>query len=131
MPFIAHAEHFLKDQGSLSTHKKRGEMIETVNFMLQNAVGVDNAIATQKIVEHLKKEGYDIRNKEDWQILVLGPLRKNGIFIGSKRGKGMFLIRSESDAQVVKNQIVNRISEESERLQLLMGMVSKVGWNLN
>ncbi|HHV41909.1 MAG: hypothetical protein ACOX7D_03825 [Alphaproteobacteria bacterium] len=131
MPFIARAQSFLVDQGPLSNHKKNPEMVETVRFMLEHAVGVDHAIATQRIVDHLQENGYDIRNKEDWQITVLGPLRENGIIIGSKRSKGMFLISSEFDARIVVSQMQERISKESERLQLLIDMVSEVGWSPN
>ena len=106
-------------------------MKETVRFMLDNAVGVDNAISTQKIVDHLRDEGCSVVSKEDWQINILGPLRRNGIFIGSKRAKGMFIIQNESDAIVVISQIKNRIQEETDRLKILQDMVLSVGWKID
>jgi len=130
MPFVDHANNFLVNAGHLSDHKRLPEMRETVRFMLANAVGVGNAIPAKRIVGHLQDTGHNTASKEDWQIGVLGPLRKNGIFIGSKRAKGMFIIKDQGDAKVVISQIEDRIQEEKDRLLILKQMVVNVGWEI-
>ncbi len=40
-------------------------MIETVDFLLKNAIGIENAISTDSIIRHLTTKGYEIK-KEDW-----------------------------------------------------------------
>ena len=130
MPFVDRAQAFLNNAGPLANHKRLPEMRETISFMLEKAIGIRNAISTQNIVDHLQNEGHNTASREDWQIGVLGPLRKNGIFIGSKRAKGMFIIKDQSDAKVVISQIEDRVHEETERLQILKRMVYDVGWEI-
>jgi len=131
MPFVTRAKQFLENPGVLATHKKLPEMKETVRYMLENAVGLGNAVSTKQIVEHLKRKGCRLENERDWQINVLGPLRRDGIFIASKRATGMFIIKDQSDAQVAISQIIKRIDEETKRLQILKKMVTDVGWRID
>lgn len=131
MPFIARANAFLEDAGDLAKNKRLPIMQETVRYMLKNAVGIDNAKSTEKIVEHLQEKGLPMINTRDWQINILGPLRENGIFIGSKRAKGMFLIKDENDAKVAISQIQSRIDKQNYRLSILKDMCRKAGFKID
>jgi hypothetical protein len=105
-------------------------MVETVKFLLENAVGIDRAISTSKIISHLASKGYKIK-KEDWQINVLGPLRDNGIFIGSKRGgrnAGMYMIASKQDALITHASIYDRVTIERRRLFKLEDLMDELNW---
>lgn len=130
MSFVKIFEEFLKDPGPFKDHKRLPEMQESVKFLLHHAVGEGKAISTQKIIDHLKKLGYATRNKEDWQINVLGPLKKHGYYIGSKRAKGMFIIDDEKDANIAISQIEKRIYEEYQRMEILKKIIEKMGWNI-
>lgn len=59
MTFLEKANYFLEEQGKLKNNKKCGMMIETVKFLLDNAVGIDHAISTTKIITHLNSKGYN------------------------------------------------------------------------
>ena len=131
MPFVAKADTFLDDAGGLSDHKRLPEMKETIRFMLKNAVGVDHAISTQKIVDHLQELKYPVISIPDWQMNVLGPLRKSGVFIASKRATGMFIIKDQNDAKVAISQIQSRIDEERARLNILKDMCRNVGFKID
>jgi hypothetical protein len=105
-------------------------MIETVDFLLKNAIGIENAISTDSIIRHLTTKGYEIK-KEDWQINVLGPLRDNGIFIGSKRGgrtAGMYIIANKQDALQTHASIYDRITVERQRLFKLEDLMDELHW---
>lgn len=127
--FLRRAQEFLVNQGRLSNHKYRDVMVETIDYLLRNAVGVNNAVSTDSIISHLKSKGFEI-SREEWQINVLGVLREHGIFIGSKRGVGMFLIASEDDAREAHNSILDRILVECERLRILRELIKEAGWRL-
>ena len=102
----------------------------TVRFLLDNAVGLDNAISTTKIISHLNSKGYKIK-REDWQINILGPLRDNGIFIGSKRGgrnAGMYIIASKEDAIITHASIYDRVLIERKRQFKLEDLMDELGW---
>ncbi len=130
-PFVDRASAFLKDAGDLSKNKRLPAMQETVRYMLKNAVGIDHAKSTEKIVEHLQEKGYSVINVRDWQINILGPLRENGIFIGSKRAKGMFIIKDGNDAKIAIEQIQTRIDKQSYRMNILKEMCRKAGFNID
>lgn len=84
-------------------------MKETLEYMLDSgAMGIENAISTKEIVNHLNSVGYDI-HRERWEIEVLGYLRDNGVYIASKIGRGMYLIKSKRDAQEAYNFIHSRV----------------------
>jgi hypothetical protein len=120
MPFVTAARNFLANQGEFTTTEERyrGQMIETVRYLLDNAVGIDNAISTNRIIEHLRHEGFRTY-REGWQINVLGALRDRGIFIASKRGKGMYIIETTSDCRAAIRSIEDRIEVENARLNTL------------
>lgn len=130
--FIATARAFADDPGTLSKkeEKYRGQMIETVHYLLANAIGLKNAVSTNSIISHLQNHGFNTYRK-DWQINVLGALRKRGIFIASKRAKGMYLIDSESDVKAAILSIQSRVDEETARLNALKKMARDAGFNID
>jgi hypothetical protein len=130
-PFVAIARNFLDTPGSLSGHKKLPEMKETVRYMLDHAVGIDHAVSTKTIVQHLKSKDFHVVDERDWQITVLGPLRVSGIFIASKRAKGMFIIKDDNDAKIAISQIQTRIDTQTERLNILKDECRKFGLKID
>jgi len=131
MPFITRAREFLVDQGGLAANRNRNVMVETVRYLLDNAIGLENAVSTNTIIEYLNTQGYEI-TREDWEINVLGALRQNGIFIGSLRGRrGMFIIGSQDEARTVYNSYNRRIQVETARLTILQRLIDEAGWTLN
>lgn len=130
MSFIDNARVFLTDQGRLRNNKKCNVMVETVRFLLDNAIGIENAVSTNNIIKHLESQGFRIK-KEDWQINVLGPLRDHGIFIGSKRGgraAGMYIIATKEDALQTHAAIYDRIHIERKRLFKLEDLMDEMHW---
>jgi len=130
-PFVVIARQFLENPGKLKDHKKLPEMKETVRYMLDHAVGIDHAVSTKTIVEHLKNKGFHVADERDWQITVLGPLRENGIFVASKRAKGMFLIKNDNDAKIAISQIQTRIDTQTDRLNILKSECRKFGLKID
>jgi hypothetical protein len=56
MPFVSRAQNFLKDQGKLKDYPGHELMVSTVQFLLDNnAIGHENLIRTDDIVEYLQK----------------------------------------------------------------------------
>ncbi|MFW6121658.1 MAG: hypothetical protein ACOC80_12295 [Petrotogales bacterium] len=132
MPFVDKAKDFLiNPPSSLAGNKYINEMKETVDYLLNNGLGISNAKPTDNIITHLNGLGYAI-HREEWQINVLGPLRDNGIFIGSKRGPkgGMFIPETEDDAKIIQEQILDRILVETDRLKLFREIASEGGWRV-
>lgn len=127
MPFVHAARNFLTNPGPARNQPRFQKMRETVKFMLDHAVGIKSAISTDEIVRHLQEMGYSI-HREAWQIEVLGYLRDNGVFIGSKRGVGMFIIENEEDAREVYESIRSRIEVEKQRLGDLRDLMQQAGW---
>lgn len=131
MPFVERAQQFIVDQGDLKNDKYCNEMVSTIEYMLKNAVGVGNAISTDKIIEYLRDDCGYVIHREGWQINVLGPLRDAGIYIGSHKTKGMFLISDINDAKIVRESIVRRLNKEKDRLEVLERACYDVGWNID
>jgi hypothetical protein len=128
MPFVKKAKDFIEDQGSLTEHKYAKYMIETVRYLLKNAVGLENATSTNNIINHLKEKGLPIQ-RADWEIHCLGTLRDHGIFIGSHRNKGMYIINSEAEAKKVYQSYKRRIFKEMDRMELLRAIMISEGWD--
>lgn len=128
MPFLFRARNFLTNPGTLRTHKYYPIMRDTVEYLLNNAVGIRNAISTDRIIDYLRSKGPRIY-REEWQINVLGPLRDNGVFIASKPAVGMFIIETINDARKVIASMEHRITVEKKRLQILKRIARQGGWN--
>jgi hypothetical protein len=111
---------------ALRSHRRYDAMRETVAFMLENAVGAQNAVSTERIVAHLQGADYDLTAPQ-WQVEVLGPLRDNGVFIcGGRGGVGMFLVDSAADGQKALAAMKNRVATENRRLRVLEAMLAKI-----
>lgn len=128
MPFVKKAKEFIDDQGSLTDHKYSKHMIKTVEYLVNNAVGLENAKSTNNIINHLKEEGLPIQRSE-WEIRILGTLRDHGIFIGAHRNKGMYIIKSEAEAKKVYSSYKRRIFKEMDRMELLRAIMISEGWD--
>jgi len=128
MSFVKKAKDFIDDQGSLTDHKYAKHMIETVRFLTKHAVGLENATSTNSIINHLKEVGLPIQRSE-WEIHILGTLRDHGIFIGSHRNKGMYIINSEAEAKKVYLGYKRRIFKEMDRMELLRAIMINEGWD--
>lgn len=129
MPFLRNARNFMTNPGILGTHPYYSIMRDTVEYLLNNAVGISNAISTDRIIDYLRSRGHTIY-REEWQINVLGPLRDNGVFIASKPAVGMFIIETINDAREVVASMEHRINVETRRLQILRQIASQGGWNI-
>ena len=129
MPFVKKAKRFLKYPGKLASNKYLRHMKATIKFLLNDHIGYQNRVAIDKIIDYLERKRLDI-NMSQWQIEVLGPLRDNGIYIGSVPSKGMFIISNEEDAQRVVRAIERRIKKETKRCKILKKIIRNVGWSI-
>jgi len=129
LPFVTSARNFLSNPGLLRTHRYYNTMYDTVDYLLNHAVGIRNAKSTDEIINHLKRRGHNI-SRSAWQISVLGPLRDNSVFIAAKPGVGIFLIETLADAQKAVMSMEHRIDVERERLRILKQIAIQRGWSL-
>lgn len=127
MPFIEAARNFLEDPGELAGDDKLDMMNDTVNFLLGNAIGLENAIPTDLIIKFLNEQGYEI-NRHQWEIAVLGKLREEGIFIASHRTKGMYLLKTRDEADRFYLQYAKRIAKQNFRLNFLRALIDSGNW---
>lgn len=127
MSFVDQANLFIKDPGNLKSSKYVFAMVDTVDYLLEHGTGLANAVPTDTIIQYLNSKGHKIR-KPEWQINVLGPLRDNSIFIGSKIGTGIFIINSINDANEVRTSMRNRIVTHKKRLDVLENLMKLEGW---
>jgi hypothetical protein len=127
MPFVTAAREFLEDPGELSDNKYLDVMYDTVSYLLSNAIGLENAKPTDKIIEVLNANGHDI-NRHQWEILVLGKLREEGVFIASNKTKGMYLINSIDEAERFYFQYAKRIARQKARLEFLRDLIDHGRW---
>jgi hypothetical protein len=127
MSFVSRAHNFLKDQGELKGKKYSDIMLETVKFLLENAVGLKNAKSTDKIIKYLETKKIKI-NRNQWEILVLGPLRENKVFIASHKTKGMYIPEDEKEAWDFYLSYKKRILKETDRMNALEELISNEDW---
>lgn len=128
MPFIQAAKDFVNTPSNRSL-QKFDIMKDTIEFLLNNAIGIRNAISTDRIIDYLRSKGHRIR-RESWQIEILGYLREHDVFIGSKIAVGIFLIETENDAREAYNSIKRRVEAEEKRLKELGRLMRKEGWTI-
>ncbi len=131
MPFVRKAREFL-EKGLYGDHPKPKIVHDTLQFLLDNAVGSKKAIATWRILEHLQEQGHDVSNKPWWQVNILGYLRDQGIFIGWKNGRGLYIIATRKDAVEARDQYLARIAKEQQRLDILENLMEeaeRTGWS--
>jgi hypothetical protein len=94
-PWVRLATEFVKNNSS-------NAQTETVKFLLENGCcGVANRTHSSILIEHLQKNGYDIKRTQDFQYNILIPLKKAGIVAS----------RSHSDRGVFIPQIINEVRD--------------------
>lgn len=126
---MGNIDNFINNPGKHASNPNYKAMKETLVYMKKNALGAKNIVSTDNIITHLNSNGYKM-SREYWQIIILGYLRDNGIFIGSKIPKGMFLINSEEDAQEAYTSMHNRVASETKRMILFEDMAKESGYDL-
>jgi hypothetical protein len=130
MPFVKAAKDFLTNPGALVSHGNLRIMQDTVRFLLDNRhIGRQKSVATDTIIKHLQSQKHNI-HRERWQTDVLGPMKENGIFIGSIIGLGIFIIKDEDDARSVHRSHLRRIQVETRRMKELERLAKQHGWKL-
>lgn len=101
---------------------------ETLQYLLQNAVGRHNPVPLATIVADLRNVGVTL-TETGFQQTVLAESRDNDYFIGSGR-HGYFLIAAVEDAEEMRDFYENRIRAEQQNLANLVRQAAAVGWNI-
>jgi len=132
MSFISAAKQFMEDPGELSEDSNLDIMYDTVSYLLENAIGLVNAKSTNTIINFLNDQGHKINdrkiNRHQWEILILGKLRDEGIFIASHRTKGMYIIKDREEADAFYSQYEKRVNKEDSRRQFLETLIEYGHW---
>lgn len=123
MPFIDSARELVP------TLQEDDPMRITLEYLLERAVGADNAVLIETVLIHLRSRGIEI-SRESFQHEVLGASRKGAVFIGVRIKKGIYLIESEEDARTTWNFYHSRIASEQTHLQYLEDLIRQEGWNI-
>jgi hypothetical protein len=100
----------------------------TLEFLLANAVGQNNAKPLEEILEHLAANGYSM-NGPRFQTTILADTRVGDIFIGSGQ-HGYFLIETEADAKAALSFYESRITSELQRIKHLKELADSCGWSI-
>lgn len=127
MSFIKRAQDFIKNPSELEGEKYLDVMVITVQYLLDNAIGLKNAKSTDKIIKYLETKKIKI-NRNQWEILVLGPLRENKIFIASHKTKGMYIPENEEEAWNFYLSYKKRVLKETDRMNALEELISNENW---
>lgn len=122
MPFVTRAREFVAHPEIIATSPgKRELMVDSVEYLLDNNhIGHNNAVSTEILVEYLNGLGHRI-DRGPWETNILGTLRDNEIWIGSKLGStgGIFIIRDQADVEIVKAEYGGKYRTMMRRYQLL------------
>lgn len=122
MPFITAAREFVAHPEIVrTTPRKREIMVDSIQFLLDNNhIGRNNAVSTETIVDHLNELGHSIE-RGPWETDILGALRDNEIWLGSKLGSagGIFIIQNREDADIVKAEYGGKYHTMMRRYQIL------------
>jgi hypothetical protein len=104
-------------QREIIARRPRDPVRATLEYLLENAVGHQNAVPLSTIVAHLQSIGLNL-TETGFQQTVLAESRGRDYFIGSGR-RGYFLIDSLQDAKVMAAFYEVRIQAEQQTLQIL------------
>jgi hypothetical protein len=115
-------------QREISRRQPNDPVRVTLEYLLQNAVGRQNAVTLPTIVENLRARGVPL-TETGFQQTVLAESRDRDYFIGSGR-RGYFLIESEQDAAEMRDFYEERIRAEQQNLANLRRQAAAVGWNI-
>lgn len=131
MSFITAAREFMEDPGELSEDPNLDIMYDTVGYLLENAIGLENAKSTNNIIRFLNDSGHKINgkaiNRKQWEIIILGKIRDEGVFVASHR-KGMYIIKDRKEADAFYIQYAKRIKVDA-RLQFLSILIEFGHWD--
>lgn len=104
----------------------------TLEFLLANAVGRNNAIPLHVILDYLADNGHSMSGP-GFQTTILSQCRVgNGlgeIFIGSGP-RGYFLIAGPDDARVMLDFYGSRIASETERVAHIHRLMQQENWGI-
>lgn len=115
MPFLSAAQGHVQKLQPGSTDRL------ILEFLLQNAVGRQNAQPWSALDTHLRQHGVSIR-QQSFQQGLLKKSREGQLFIGSNDhgvGKGYFLIQDREDAEIIRQWYLRRIQVEQGHLTQL------------
>jgi hypothetical protein len=121
MPFIYEARR------AVAALSRRDPMRITLQFLLTNAVGRENAVPWPQLREHLRREGVPM-SKNVFQTSILKQTREGDVFIASG-SQGFFLIADRDDAVAMREFYERRIASERARLRRLQRLAQEQGWN--
>lgn len=120
---------FLQDAQQAVSDPTTPEPVKlTLEFLLADGVGRNNAKPLEEILEHLDANSYSM-NGPRFQTTILADTRVGDIFIGSGQ-RGYFLIASEEDAKATLDFYESRIASELERIRHLKELASSCGWSI-
>jgi hypothetical protein len=100
----------------------------TLEFLMQHAVGRQNAVPLATIVSHLRSRGLNL-TETGFQQTVLAESRDRDYFIGSGR-RGYFLIETREDAEAMRDFYGQRIRAEQQNLGNLRRQAAAIGWRI-
>ncbi len=99
-----------------------------LEYLLQRAVGRQNAVPLPTIVADLRSQGLSL-TETGFQQTILAESRDGDYFIGSGR-RGYFLIETQADAEEMRDFYLDRIRAEQGNLDNLRRQAGAVGWNI-
>ena len=97
-----------------------------LQFLLDNAVGRENAVPWPRVRQHLLDNGRAL-SKNAFQQGILKQTREGVVFIGSSN-RGYFLIADAADAAEMRDFYLVRIAKENARLDRLRRLADELGW---
>ena len=115
-------------QREINSRRPNDPVRLTLEFLLANAIGRQNAIPLPTIVAQLRAQCVNL-TETGFQQTVLAESRDRDYFIGSGR-RGYFLIDTQQDAEEMRDFYEERIRAEQQNLDNLMRQASAVGWNI-
>jgi hypothetical protein len=99
----------------------------TLEFLLANAVGRENAVPWPRLRAHLKSRRVPM-SKNVFQTSILKQTREGDVFIASSN-RGYFLIADADDVAVMRQFYNDRIASEQARLRRLRRLTLRQGWD--
>jgi len=106
--FVTVAQNYLQTLPTSSFQHR------ALSYMLENAVGQENAIRKSELCEVLGTSEYYLETH------FIIPCRRNFSFIGISRFHGIFIIEDEEDARITVEYYTTQISGVDTHLQHLI-----------
>jgi hypothetical protein len=122
MPFLPDARTAAADSATPR------EVRLTLDYLIQNAIGRNNARPLADVLRHLASHGIHMSGPQ-FQTTILADTRVGDIFIGSG-SHGYFLIDNSADAQAALQFYESRIRSELARINHLKQLAASRGWTI-